>query len=425
MHAPSYRHTAERVVGPREPQFHTRSPTPQPPAWPVEPGAMLLAAVHDGTRCCADQAPTPGRAGGLQPGGAPPTAQPPAPDGLAAAHAPSRAAPSDGPLATDALTWLACASANGLYGDASPHAPHEPARRVGRKPKSISFEAVVTTFDLPIEHAARVLGVCTTVVKKLCRANGVLRWPYRKLSSRAGAAATRADGAARCSLAAGGRNVSICLGSGEVVRNEDVLVRWERAGAAMPADGQRHDARAASVQRHDDALLLANAAAASCASARPCAPASAEQLGAYNSSCTAECAVMRTGPQPAVGSADGRPRSPVEGALASGAPLAAGAAVADAWPPPRHVTAATPHATGAALVSSAGARAVAHTPELCAAEAAAPARLQLRLSPCVSPTLRACHDGWSTPYQHGGRPLNPSPRALEHAPQLLAMLSGL
>ena len=227
MHAPSYRHTAERVVGPREPQFHTRSPTPQPPAWPVEPGAMLLAAVHDGTRCCADQAPTPGRAGGLQPGGAPPTAQPPAPDGLAAAHAPSRAAPSDGPLATDALTWLACASANGLYGDASPHAPHEPARRVGRKPKSISFEAVVTTFDLPIEHAARVLGVCTTVVKKLCRANGVLRWPYRKLSSRAGAAATRADGAARCSLAAGGRNVSICLGSGEVVRNEDVLVRWE------------------------------------------------------------------------------------------------------------------------------------------------------------------------------------------------------
>lgn len=37
-------------------------------------------------------------------------------------------------------------------------------------------------FHKPIKEAARDLGMCTTVLKKICRKNGVQRWPYRKLA---------------------------------------------------------------------------------------------------------------------------------------------------------------------------------------------------------------------------------------------------
>ncbi|KAG8391363.1 hypothetical protein BUALT_Bualt01G0180000 [Buddleja alternifolia] len=38
-------------------------------------------------------------------------------------------------------------------------------------------------FHLPIEDAARKMNICPTVMKKICRRNGVLRWPYRKIKS--------------------------------------------------------------------------------------------------------------------------------------------------------------------------------------------------------------------------------------------------
>jgi len=38
-------------------------------------------------------------------------------------------------------------------------------------------------FHMPINEVARELGICTTVIKKICRKNGVSRWPYRKLKS--------------------------------------------------------------------------------------------------------------------------------------------------------------------------------------------------------------------------------------------------
>nr|GMC53096.1 RWP-RK domain-containing protein [Ipomoea batatas] len=36
---------------------------------------------------------------------------------------------------------------------------------------------------LPIEEAARRMNICPTVMKKICRRDGLLRWPYRKIRS--------------------------------------------------------------------------------------------------------------------------------------------------------------------------------------------------------------------------------------------------
>ncbi|VFQ97748.1 unnamed protein product [Cuscuta campestris] len=36
---------------------------------------------------------------------------------------------------------------------------------------------------LPIEEAARRMNICPTVMKKICRRDGLVRWPYRKIRS--------------------------------------------------------------------------------------------------------------------------------------------------------------------------------------------------------------------------------------------------
>jgi chemotaxis protein histidine kinase CheA len=56
--------------------------------------------------------------------------------------------------------------------------------RLRRKGKELSFADVSRHFDLPLTQAAEKLNVCVTLVKRVCRENGVSRWPYRKLQSR-------------------------------------------------------------------------------------------------------------------------------------------------------------------------------------------------------------------------------------------------
>lgn len=47
---------------------------------------------------------------------------------------------------------------------------------------NIDFETLRGIYRMPIEDAAKCLGVSVTVLKRNCRRHGVARWPYRKVS---------------------------------------------------------------------------------------------------------------------------------------------------------------------------------------------------------------------------------------------------
>jgi len=47
----------------------------------------------------------------------------------------------------------------------------------------LSLEDLSQYFHLPINDVAKKLGVCATVLKKICRKNGIQRWPHRKIKS--------------------------------------------------------------------------------------------------------------------------------------------------------------------------------------------------------------------------------------------------
>ena len=47
----------------------------------------------------------------------------------------------------------------------------------------LTIEELSNYFHLPINEVSQELGVCTTVLKKLCRSNGISRWPHRKIKS--------------------------------------------------------------------------------------------------------------------------------------------------------------------------------------------------------------------------------------------------
>lgn len=46
-----------------------------------------------------------------------------------------------------------------------------------------TLEELRKYFHLPIAEVARQLGICTTLLKKVCRKNKILRWPYRQIKS--------------------------------------------------------------------------------------------------------------------------------------------------------------------------------------------------------------------------------------------------
>jgi hypothetical protein len=49
--------------------------------------------------------------------------------------------------------------------------------------QSIGLDTLSKYFHLPINDVAKELGVCATVLKKICRKNGIPRWPHRKIKS--------------------------------------------------------------------------------------------------------------------------------------------------------------------------------------------------------------------------------------------------
>jgi len=49
--------------------------------------------------------------------------------------------------------------------------------------QTMDFDQLSNFFHLPINDASKELGICTTLLKKICRRNGIARWPYRKIRS--------------------------------------------------------------------------------------------------------------------------------------------------------------------------------------------------------------------------------------------------
>lgn len=49
--------------------------------------------------------------------------------------------------------------------------------------RAIELEELQTYFRLPEKEVAKRLGICLTSLKKVCRSNGIYRWPYRKMMS--------------------------------------------------------------------------------------------------------------------------------------------------------------------------------------------------------------------------------------------------
>ena len=52
-----------------------------------------------------------------------------------------------------------------------------------QRTKPLTLDRVEACFSKPIKQAANELGICTTLLKKICRQHGIKRWPYRKVTS--------------------------------------------------------------------------------------------------------------------------------------------------------------------------------------------------------------------------------------------------
>lgn len=47
----------------------------------------------------------------------------------------------------------------------------------------LSMQELSKYFKMPEKAVAKHLGICLTSLKKICRANGINRWPYRKVGT--------------------------------------------------------------------------------------------------------------------------------------------------------------------------------------------------------------------------------------------------
>lgn len=56
-----------------------------------------------------------------------------------------------------------------------------PARPITNASRNIKFSMLQPHFERPLQEAALKFGVCTTLLKKICRKNGIANWPFRKI----------------------------------------------------------------------------------------------------------------------------------------------------------------------------------------------------------------------------------------------------
>jgi len=77
--------------------------------------------------------------------------------------------------------------ARGGRGKSVPRAPHFADKllfsAVMATTRPIDLQELSTYFKMPEKAVAKHLGICLTSLKKICRAHGVTRWPYRKIKS--------------------------------------------------------------------------------------------------------------------------------------------------------------------------------------------------------------------------------------------------
>lgn len=48
--------------------------------------------------------------------------------------------------------------------------------------KRVTLGDLERYFEYPIEEVSKMMGVSTTIIKRLCRKYGIKRWPYRQVS---------------------------------------------------------------------------------------------------------------------------------------------------------------------------------------------------------------------------------------------------
>ncbi|KAJ8527781.1 hypothetical protein K7X08_015232 [Anisodus acutangulus] len=122
-------------------------------------------------------------------------------------------------------------------------------------PKSVSFDEVSKFFNLPLSDAAQSLGVCASVLKKICYENGLVRWPYRKVIS--------------------GKSV-------EDIKKEALREKQERSMEFPKAAGEKHDSLASSAVSSFSGSPLPNKGSISSTMEMPKAGAFSQQQGTRN-----------------------------------------------------------------------------------------------------------------------------------------------
>ncbi|GLD96589.1 hypothetical protein PINS_up005272 [Pythium insidiosum] len=70
------------------------------------------------------------------------------------------------------------------YGHATTCSPSISKKRIRALPnatRSITLDMLRPHFDRPLAEVAGMFGICMTLMKKICRKNGVPRWPHRQI----------------------------------------------------------------------------------------------------------------------------------------------------------------------------------------------------------------------------------------------------